>query len=382
MSSTVIRVGGQAPVFTSFADFLDGISAQVRRAEIRIEESASGPVLVIMPPESAPQRWPLADIRRLPDQAGGDILVLSVLGNAVARLLVSDREARAIITARCPKLTKRQPVAHRARLLGWAVGAVASVALIIFVLVPRLADQLATFLPPAGEKALGDATFEQIRTALGNSNFQPVRVCDSRAGTAALDRMRMRLQDQVDLPYPLALNVLDHEMVNAFALPGGRVVLFRGLIDKARSPDEVAAVLAHEIGHVVNRDPARGALRSAGSIGVLGLIFGDFAGGTAVLFLVNRLIDANYSQQAEAKADAFAHATLMAAKIPPSAMATMFKRLLAKGGEPSGIVAHFQAHPKMGDRIAAAQAADTLPKSEAIPALTPADWTALQNICS
>lgn len=67
-------------------------------------------------------------------------------------------------------------------------------------------------------------------------------------------------------------------------MPGGLIILFRGLIDAAESSDEVAAVYAHELGHVVARDPTRIALRSAGSIGVLGLLLGDFAGGAVVLF--------------------------------------------------------------------------------------------------
>ena len=84
--------------------------------------------------------------------------------------------------------------------------------------------------------------------------------------------------------------------------PGGRLVFFRGLLEEAENPDEVAAVLAHEIGHVVYRDPTRDALRSAGSLGVLGLLFGDFAGGTVALFIANQLINASYSQAAEARA--------------------------------------------------------------------------------
>ncbi|MGR3289600.1 MAG: M48 family metallopeptidase, partial [Paracoccaceae bacterium] len=147
------------------------------------------------------------------------------------------------------------------------------------------------------------------------------------------------------------------------------------------SPDEIAGVLAHEVGHVVNRDPARGALRSAGSIGVLGLLFGDFAGGTVVLFLLNRLIDATYSQDAEALADTFAHQTLGNAGIAPSALANMFERLRQKGGDPDGILAHFMAHPQLGDRIAAARNADSLLTRAAVPSLDKDDWRALQNIC-
>ena len=82
--------------------------------------------------------------------------------------------------------------------------------------------------------------------------------------------------------------------------------------------------------HVISRDPTRHALRSAGSIGVLGLLFGDFAGGAAVLFLTERLISAQYSQKAEIGADTFAHGVLEQAGINPGALGDMFENMRAK----------------------------------------------------
>ena len=382
MTATVIHVGGQAPEFRAFADFLDGQSAVVRRAALSMDETATAQCLLLSLPEQPDLRWPLPDIRRVPDQAGRDTMVLAHRDDAVRRLVVRDDATRKILTARCPNLKRRARAANRSRLLGWSFGAVASVALIIFVLVPVMADQLAEFLPPEGERALGDATFEQIRAALGNEDFVPVAICERRRGVAALVRMTARLEAQTDLPYPLAVNVLDHDLVNAFALPGGRVVLFRGLIDAAESPDEVAAVLAHEIGHVANRDPARGALRSAGSIGVLGLLLGDFAGGAVVLFLVERLIDANYSRDAEAAADQFAFELLVEAGVQPSALATFFERLQQEQGESVGILAHFESHPELGDRIAAARSGNTGPAASERASLDDRDWLNLRRICN
>lgn len=133
------------------------------------------------------------------------------------------QELRAV----APRLNRAQPVTNWGRIGAWASGAVASVALIIFVLVPIMADQLATYLPPEGEQALGDATFEQIRGALGRENAA-VRLCEDSDGLAAIDAMVDRLAPDDDLPYPVRIAVLDHELVNAFALPGGRVILFRG----------------------------------------------------------------------------------------------------------------------------------------------------------
>ncbi|MDJ0822354.1 MAG: M48 family metallopeptidase [Paracoccaceae bacterium] len=355
--------------FVIEASLYDGQSAVPKRIPVTIDaqyQLLKGPGL----------HWPLGDIREVPDQAGGDIMVLRLRDDPLTRLVLTDRS----IAPHLPNRHRRAPVTRRGRLAGWAVAAVASVALIIFVLVPRMADQLALFIPPEGEAALGRVTLDQIRSALDQTGLDPVPFCETTRGTAALTKMERRLTENLDLATPLSVHVLDHEMVNAFALPGGNIVFFRGLLEKAGSPEELASVFAHEIGHVVSRDPTRHALRSAGSIGVLGLLFGDFAGGTIVLFLAERLIDAQYSQQAEAEADIFAHDALLAADLPPDALAVMFARFRDMGGDAEGFVAHFLSHPSLGDRIQAAR--DATPEGlTARPLLSGVEWEALKAIC-
>ena len=68
--------------------------------------------------------------------------------------------------------------------------------------------------------------------------------------------MVARLDADARLPYPLRVSVLDHGMANALAVPGGRILIFRGLLEAADNPEEVAGVLAHEIGHVAARHTA------------------------------------------------------------------------------------------------------------------------------
>ncbi len=375
---TVIRVGEVPALWEGKALWLDGARPEPQRVTLRVDEQHGS--LGIFVGRADPVLWPLVDIRRVRDQAGGELMILRDKSDPVARLIVSEAEDKAIFKARADRMAKAPPIENKGRLLAWATGAVASVALMVFVLIPFLADNLAGLLPPSGQRALGETTFEQIRGALDQTGLSPVKICEAPDGAAALAEMGARLFPEAVTEAPLTVFVLDHEMINAFALPGGIVVFMRGLIDEAESPDEVAAVYAHEVGHVVARDPSRIALRSAGSIGVLGLLLGDFAGGAAVLFLANRIIEADYSQQAEANADSFSHEYLLAAGVRPDAMATFFDRLREKFGETGGIVQHFMAHPKMGDRIEAARAA-TPPDAVFTPILDPQSWTALQGIC-
>ncbi len=321
-------------------------------------------------------QWPVTEIRQIPDSAAKTNATLRWVNDPLARLVLKDAK----LLRQIPHLHRRAPPKGRRRLVAWALAAVAAVALQIAVLVPLLADNLAVLIPEEGERALGEATFGQIRSALDETGLNPLEVCEAPDGTEALVRLVTKLSDTRDFRQDVTVSVLDHEMINAFALPGGYVVIFRGLIDAADGPDEVTAVLAHEIGHVISRDPTRHALRSAGSIGVLGLLFGDFAGGAAVLFLAERLISAQYSQSAETGADTFAHAVLAQANINPGALGDMFANLRDKVGDSTGVTAHFLSHPSLGTRIDAARAVvDGTVNYE--PSMTDQDWQALQAIC-
>ncbi len=375
---TVIRVGSAPPPLDANGTYFDGETAEPHPVRLTIDEAREA--LRFDSGDGEPGYWSLDQIRCLPDQAGRDQLVLCHSEDPLARLVTPEH----LLEKRCPHLNRRIRTVSRFRLMAWALAALASVALIILFLVPRMADQLAAFLPPEGERALGETTLNQIRNALTGSEVDPVAACSSAEGRAALVAMQRRLiwkmtEQRADVP-PLSVHVLDHDMVNAFALPGGYVVLFRGLIEAAETPEELAAVFAHEMGHVVSRDPTRHALRSAGSIGVLGLIFGDFAGGAIVLFLAEQLIEAQYSQEAEAEADRFAQELLLQADIPPSALGDMFEHLLKLHGDAEGVMAHFLSHPDLKSRIETARAA-TPENFEQQRILSAPEWQALKNIC-
>ena len=375
----------QALSSETFADWFDGESGQARRARVALEQG----YLVIRPDDGKPVLWPLGEVRQVPGQARmvfahgpeeWEDFVLRRAGNDPARLLVRQRETcRLIRNAAGLQLHRRESVRSPGRLVMFGCGALASVAIIIFLLVPLLASQLARLMPPAGEKALGSATLNQVRAVFGGGAEAPLQFCESGPGLAALEKMFARISTGAVLPYAVELHVLESEMINAFALPGGHVVVMEGLLSAAETPEEVAAVLAHELGHVAARDPTREALRSAGSIGVLGLVFGDFAGGGMVLVLMNQLINADYSQAAEARADEFALTQLTDNGLPPAALATFFRRIVEDNGDAPGVLAHFASHPEMGDRIAAAEAAPT--PRHSTPVLAEDEWKALQWIC-
>ncbi|MEQ9695849.1 M48 family metallopeptidase [Shimia sp. SDUM112013] len=350
--------------------YFDGHSARPHKVGLWIDHATA---TLALRGHGVDLSWRLSDLRQVPDQAGAGELVFGSVAAPLARVQCADRD----FVSRMPHLRAYRPRLSRWRLWKWAGLALSSVAVIILVLIPLMANQLATLIPEDGERALGEATLEQIRSTLDASGAAPLPFCENPAGLAALEKIETRLAAE---DITLTVRVLDHDMVNAFALPGGHIVFFRGLIEAATKPEQLAAVFAHEMGHVVSRDPTRHALRSAGSIGILGLLFGDFAGGALVLFLTEQLIEARYSQDAETAADIFAYDVLLNAEIAPSAMGDMFETFRARFGDIDGVQAHFLSHPKLSDRIDAARAA-TPQGFKARPLLSEQEWQALQAIC-
>jgi predicted Zn-dependent protease len=253
--------------------------------------------------------------------------------------------------------------------------------MIVFFLIPALAGQLALLVPPEREQQLGDAVVEQLQSLLELAGDKRPELCDTPSGLAALDRMVTRLAPDLEMPYPLRVGVIDHGLVNAVAVPGGRILVFRGLIDAASNPEEVAGVLAHEIGHVVYRDPTREALRAAGTAGVVGLLLGDVFGASVVVVASDAVINASYQREAEARADETAYRLLAEAELPSKPFAGFFKKMKEKYGDMPTALKLFSSHPGLEERAHRAAEADLIGDGAYEPVIDDQDWVALRGIC-
>jgi len=243
----------------------------------------------------------------------------------------------------------------------WAAVAIFAVLSVLVVLgAIRGLDLVARAIPYSWEQKLGDAI---------SGDFAE-RACRSAAGQQALDALAKRLSPS---DKPMRIGVVNIPLVNAVALPGGRILIFRGLIDKAASPDEVAGVLAHEIGHVEHRHVMIALLRRFG----VGLLIGS--GGRAGEY-GQALLESRYSRKAESEADAYSIAHLRQAGISPQATADFFARL--GKGEPNmpGFMVYLASHPPSAERRKRfAEGATTMGATR--PALTISEWTAVRAMC-
>lgn len=360
------------------ARYFDGRSAQ----PVEVVLSFGGRSLVIVGlDDRAIAHWPLATLRSLGEPAE-TLLQLVPDASSDERIVLEEPEMIGAIRDTCPDLYRRQvdkPGLRRAAL--WSAGAIGAVVLILLVLIPTLADRLAEYIPPEREQALGDAVAEQLGNLLVHQSAGRPRLCAEAGGTKALDLMTRRVAAKADLPYPLRVNVLNSRLVNAVTLPGGRILIFRGLIDEATSPEEVAGVLAHEIGHVVNHDPTRGVLRAAGTAGIMGLLLGDVFGATVLAAASDAVLNASHQREAETLADEYAYFLLGESGLPATPLADFFDRLREEHGDTDGPLKYLASHPALTGRMQRAIEADRIGNGTFVPVLLDRDWLALGNIC-
>jgi len=152
---------------------------------------------------------------------------------------------------------------------------------------------------------------------------------------------------------------------NAYACPGGIILITRGLIQQCQNEDELAAVLAHEVAHIAHQDGVNSinkarwteVLTTAGAEatrqyagGVAGQLVTLFEGSIDDVF--KTLVVNGYSRKAEESADRAAISTLSRAGYNPAALAAILERLQSKGG--SG--GFFRSHPLTSARVSAVQA--------------------------
>jgi len=146
---------------------------------------------------------------------------------------------------------------------------------------------------------------------------------------AAVQEITKRLTDQIqENPYQFEVTVVRSDIVNAFALPGGYVVVFTGLLKKAESPEEVAGVLGHELNHVLLRHGLERTVKTLGLGAVVSILVGDQSGLIGLAKQLGlELVTLKFGREQETEADLSGLRLLHRAKISPAGMIRFFERL-------------------------------------------------------
>jgi len=194
---------------------------------------------------------------------------------------------------------------------------------------------------------------------------------DVQLGKLAVDNMDVGgsishdkvLQDAVQLAlarldrarptdFKFQIRVVESSVVNAFALPGGPIIVFTGLLREAESAEQLAAVLAHEMAHVTLRHGMQRIAQSLGVVAAIQLLFGDVSGVMAIaLELLREGAINSYSRDQEREADFDGIERMRRAKLDPAAMADFFALLQKRGGELPSAISWLGTHPELAERV-------------------------------
>jgi len=268
--------------------------------------------------------------------------------------------------------TVRQARAHRRRTWGIVVGSLGTLAIFLWLGSDWLVDLSVSRIPIEWEQKLGESAY---RDFLAQQD-----VMKEGPAVAAVNDMTQRLTSRVTSnPYTFEVTVVKSDSVNAFALPGGYIVVFSGLMKKAESGEEVAGVLSHEVNHVLLRHGLGRIVKTLGLAAVVTILVGDPQGLAGLMKQVGlELVTLKFSRAQETEADLTGLQLLQRAKIDPAGMIRFFERLSERD---QGQTEWLSTHPMSATRAERLKVElASLPKTTLEP--FPFDWKKIQESLS
>ncbi|MGH7183945.1 MAG: M48 family metallopeptidase [Nitrospiraceae bacterium] len=253
-------------------------------------------------------------------------------------------------------------VRHRRRLV-WGIvgGIILSSMLGLWFGADILVDIAVSRIPVEWEQKLGESAYRDF--------LSHQEVIKEGPGVVAVEEMTHRLTEQIlNNPYKFQVTVVRSDIINAFALPGGFVVVFTGLMKKAESGEEVAGVLSHELNHVLQRHGLERIVKNLGLLTVVAIVFGNQQGLVGMMKQLGvELLTLKFGREQETEADLTGLQLLQRAKIDHSGMIRFFERLSEKD---EGRMEWLSTHP-----ISTARAERLKAELAALPKISPAPFT-------
>ncbi len=340
--------------------YFDGQSAAEQSVSVQFMTVG----LVFDTPDGVLKAWPYDTLRLISLQRDNGHVTLGWAEDDAVRMRIKNREAGDQLFRLAPHLRADRPEKGVLKPVMVSAAIVAVLAVIYFSY-PVFRQAIMMSLPDSWAQEIGDT--------LGQGSIGVASTCADPQGKIALETLIGRLTKGVAMPYDLDIRVVDAPMVNAFAAPGGRIVLFRGLLDEADTVDEVAGVLGHELGHVKHRHPLKRVIDIYGFELVLTSLGGNIGGYSSILLMMS------YSRDDEREADEASLALLRDANISGDGYADFFERLEEKQSFLPDVMNFLSTHPLPEEREQSIRKREDV--GPTTPALNETEWQALKNIC-
>jgi Zn-dependent protease with chaperone function len=317
------------------------------------------------------QFWPWESVVRADDNVGA--IVLRLEPDTGARLHLDQAAVTALKAAR-PSLFDRAVAARRGRRLALGLVALAGGIVALFLVgVPLAAKPLARLAPPAYEQQLGAVAWAQVQ-AISETCEAP----EDEAGSRALQSLVDRIAVEADVPFLITVYPVSAPFPNAFALPGGRVVVTDDLIEMADQPDEIAGVLAHEIAHLEKRHVLANVIRQS-SLGIMAdIVLGGGGIGQTIAGASMNVASLQYGREDETEADRLGRSYLRDSGLDPAGMGAFFEKIQELEQSEMKLPELFSSHPDSKRRALEARR-DALPGRP--PAMNETEWAAVKSLC-
>lgn len=212
------------------------------------------------------------------------------------------------------------------------------IALVYFWFIPFVAVRIANNIPVSYEEKLGQSIYDALMQ----------QYHEDTAATRLVNEFFDRLN--IHSNYPVQITVVQQKETNAFALPGGHIIVYDQLLKQMKHYEELAALLSHEYSHVELKHTTKTIFRSMGTYMFMSLIFGDMSGaGAVVVENANSLKSLQYSRRLEKEADLHGLELLQARHIDARGFQWLFNTLKQESGlQPSEWLS---SHPDLDNRI-------------------------------
>lgn len=356
--------------------YLDGRNATRYPITIQLTPTA----LHILKVDGTTIHWPYSEITQTQGAYEGEQVRLEYGAPLPQTVIVEESafliEMQRAAASRVTHLHNPQQRSLRARLTILAGVALLGVTAGFYVWgIPGLAKFLAPHIPVSWEEQLGTSVLEQL-APLANR-------CVDQNRLHALEKIVTKLsRAMLDSPYHIHLTVLDRSVMNAFALPGGHVVVFRGLLEATETPEQFAGVLAHELQHIHKQHSTRAFLEQASSSLLIAAVSGDFTGALVYGIEGARVLGMlRYSRSHEDEADREALLLLQTIGIDPAEMIAFYRIMEAQHPHDSVVPSYLSTHPSTDDRIAKLTRLAGVPPPHSVKFFSQEEWKDLRSLC-
>ena len=247
---------------------------------------------------------------------------------------------------------------------------------------PLVVKGVVSYIPISWEYATGKEARDYLGRVLGTGP-EDRRWLEDNPGASGLLALANRLTEAQEGQL-FVVSLLNADMVNAFALPGGQIVITTGLVRQCRDADELAGVLAHEMAHVTERHNTRRLVRDQLFTFLLRVTTSGSDALSALGKGTSALFSGKLSREDESEADLLGVERLASAGINPLAGSLFFEGLSQEqkeANEDASILSYLASHPALTERQEAIRREAARFSGPFTPALTMRDWLTLRTLC-